>query len=114
MKRQSSFLWVIFVTLAAFPCCSPSYQTNQSLTTSALVRVDCQGASIQQQVLEMLRAARGKDISVVDDGACVTAAFSPMDTSPERLAQMVQKLNNLPGVTRVEVVENPHPIRQNF
>jgi len=105
---------VIFVTLAAFPCCSPSFQTNQALTVSALVRVECQNASVQQQVLEMLRAARGKDIAVVDDGACVTAAFSPMDTPPESLARIVQNLNNVAGVTRVEVVENPRPIRQNF
>jgi len=48
------------------------------------------------------------------DGQEITAAFSPVDTAPGKLEQILQHLNDMSGVLHVEVVENPHPIRQNL
>ena len=114
MKSQFAFLWVVIAALAAFPGCTPSMQSNQT-PRSALVKVECHNASLPQ-ILELLQSGRGKDISVTADGASmeITAAFSPVDTPPEKLAQIIQDLNGLNGVLHVELVENPHPIRQNF
>ena len=114
MKRRFTFPGVAFAILAAFPGCSPTIQTSQT-PQSALVKVECQNASVQE-ILYFLRSGRGKDISVTADGPCmeITAAFSPADTPPEKLTQLLQYLNDLGGVLHVEVVENPRPIRQNF
>ncbi|HVS97284.1 MAG TPA: hypothetical protein VHE54_12405 [Puia sp.] len=115
MKRQSAFLWVSFALLAALVGCSPSIQSGQ-MPSSALVKVECQNGSVRQ-ILELLRSGRGKDISTVAvDGYCteVTAAFSPMDTPAWKLEQVLEMLNGLGGVLHVELVENPHPIRQAF
>lgn len=112
MKRQFAFLWVAFAILVAFSACNPSYQATQP-PTSALVRIECHNASIQQ-IVEILRMGRGKDISVANDGSYVTAAFSPEDTPPGRLAQILQSVQGLVGVLRVDVQENPRPIRQSF
>jgi hypothetical protein len=114
MKRQFSFLWVTFAILVALQGCGP-YIPTTAASGSALVTVECRDASVRQ-ILQLLRSGRGKDISVRDDGACreITAAFRPEDTPPGKLAQILQDLNDLNGVLHVEVVENPHPIRQNF
>ena len=115
MKGQFSFLWVAFALLVALPGCNPSYIPSTPMTGSALVKVECHDASVQQ-ILFLLRSGRGKDIRAVFNGFCqeITAAFSPTDTPPGKLAQILQDLNVLNGVLHVEVVENPHPIRQNF
>jgi hypothetical protein len=114
MKRQFSFLWVAFAILVALPGCSP-YLSSTQTPGSALVKIECRDASVRQ-ILELLRSGRGKDINVVADGSGteITAAFSPADTPPGKLAQILQDLNDLSGVLHVEVVENPHPIRQNY
>jgi hypothetical protein len=112
MKRQISFLWVAFAILVAFLGCSQYSQPAQT-PGSALLKIECRNASVRQ-ILELLRSGGGKDISVSDDGSEITAAFSPAYTSAGRLMQIFQDLNNLSGVLHVEVVENPHPIRQNF
>jgi len=116
MKRQFSFLWVAFVLVAALPCCSPNIASAPT-SGSALVKVECRDASdVREMVLQLLRSGRGKDISVKTDGACleITAAFSPADTPPGRLVQVMEDLNNLGGVLHVEVVENPRPILRDF
>jgi hypothetical protein len=116
MKRQFSFLWAAFAILVALPGCGPYIPTNPT-AGSAQVKVECRGAPvIRQMVLELLRSGRGKDISVGADGSFleITAAFSPADTPPGKLAQILQDLNDLNGVLHVEVAENLHPIRQNF
>jgi hypothetical protein len=114
MKRPFSFLWVAFAILATFSGCNPSIQSNQTLRP-ALVKVECQNASTRE-ILQFLRSGRGKDISVATDGHYteITAAFSPADTPPGKLQQILQYLNDSFGVLHVEIVENPHPIRQNF
>ena len=114
MKRQFSFLWVAFAILVALTGCGPYIPTNAA-SGSALVKVECRDASVRQ-ILELLRSGRGKDISVRGDGSCqeITAAFSPADTAPGKLDQILQNLNDMSGVLHVEVVENPHPIRQNL
>src|SRR5579863_5554150 len=116
MKRQFSFLWAAFAILIALPGCGP-YIPSNSTSGSALVKIECRDApDVRQRVLEVLRSGRGKDISVGPDGSCleITAAFGPADTPPGRLAQILQDLNDLIGVLHAEVVENPHPIRQNL
>ena len=112
MKRRFSFLWVAFAILAAVSGCSPYIEPSRT-PTSALVKVECQNAS-QRQIMELLRLGRARDITVTPDGSCITAAFSPDDTTPERLAQILQNLHDLSGVLHVEVVENPRPILRNF
>lgn len=112
MKRRLSFLRVAFALMVALPACSPSIQTAQT-PGSALVRIECYNASVEQ-IMGLLRSERGKDISVSADRSYVTAAFSPADTSPEKLAQIIYDLSILPGVLHVETMENPRPIRQNF
>jgi len=114
MKRRFPFLWVTFALLAALPGCNP-YIPSTPTPGSALVKIECRNAP-ERQILELLRSGRAKDISVVADGSClvITAAFSPANTPPEKLAQILQDLNDLSGVLYVEVVENPGPIRQNF
>jgi hypothetical protein len=114
MKRQFPFLWAAFALLVASPGCIPNVPPNPT-PASALVKVECRNASVRQ-ILELLRSGRGKDITVVADGADaeITAAFSPADAPPGKLAQILQDLNDLNGVMHVDVVENPHPIRQNF
>ena len=117
MKRQFSFLWVAFAILVGLPGCSPYYIPSNPAPGSALVKIECRDASdVRQRVLELLRSGRGKDISVGADGSCleITAAFSQADTPPGKLAQILEDLNGLMGVLHAEVVENPHPIRQNF
>lgn len=114
MKRQFSFLWVVFATLAAFPCCSPgTYIQSDTAPESALMRIDCYNAPVQQ-IVELLRSGRGKDINVAADGSYITAAFRPADTPPRRLEQIIQDLSNLSGVLHVEIMENRRPIMQNF
>ena len=115
MKRQFSFLWAAFALLASFPCCTPSYVSSSPSQTSALVKLECHNAPVNQ-ILAYLRSGRGKDITVVPDGSAqlITAAFSPADTPPEKLVKIVQYLTDLEGVLHVEVAENPHPIRQSF
>jgi hypothetical protein len=116
MKRRFSFLWVAFAILAAIPGCNP-YTPSSQTPQSALVKVECRDfPDVRQSVMQLLRSGKGKDISVGTDGFClqITAAFSPADTPPVRLAQILQNLNNLSGVLHIEVVENPHPIRQGF
>ena len=115
MKRLFTFLWVAFAILVALPGCSPYIIPSTPTPGSALVKVECRDAPVRQ-ILELLRSGRGKDISVVTDGSCqeITAAFSPADTTPGKLAQILEDLNGLMGVLHAEVVENPHPIRQNF
>src|SRR5579859_5656293 len=110
MKRQFPFLWVAFVTLIVMPGCGPYIPSSQA-PGSALVRVECNNASVRQ-ILELLRSGRGKDIHVSDDGDIkeVTAAFNPADTPPRKLAQIMHDLNDLGGVLHAEVVENPHPV----
>ena len=114
MKRQFSFLWAAFALLVALPGCIPNIPQNP-MPGSALVKVECRNASVRQ-ILELLRSGRGKDISVIADGAEteITAAFSPADTPPGKLAQILQEVSDLSGVLHAEVVENPHPIRQTF
>lgn len=112
MKRQFSFLWVAFAILAAIPGCNPSFQSTQP-QGSALVTIEYYNASVEQ-IVGLLRSARGKDISVAADGSTITAAFSPADTPARRLAQILEDLNNLPGVMHVDVRENPRPILQSF
>ena len=114
MKRQISFLWVTFVLFTAIQGCNP-YAPVTPTPASALVRIECRNAS-ERQILELLRSGRGKDISIVNDGPCleITAAFSPADTPPAKLVQILQDLNGLNGVLHVELVENPHPVKQNF
>jgi hypothetical protein len=114
MKRQFPFLWVAFATLVALPCCSP-YIPSGPTSGSAMVKVECVDAPVRQ-ILELFRSGKGKDIKVVNDGFSleITAAFSPADTPPAKLEQIVQQVNNLSGVMHVEVVENPSPIKQNF
>jgi hypothetical protein len=120
MKRQFSFLWAAFALLATLQGCGPYIPSNStpgSTSGSALVTIECRDApDVRQRVLEVLRSGRGKDINVGPDGTCleITAAFSPTDTPPGRLAQILQDLNDLIGVLHAEVMENPHPIRQNF
>jgi len=116
MKRQFSFLWAIFASLIALPGCSPSYISSNPTPGSALVRIECRNTPVVRQILVLLRSGRGKDISVVGDGSCqvITAAFRPEDTPPGKLAQILQDLNNLTDVLHTDVLENPHPIRQNF
>jgi hypothetical protein len=111
MKR-SSFLWVVFVLLAASQGCSPSNQTTQT-PVSALVKVECHNAPIRQ-ILELLRSGRARDISVAADGSLVTAAFDPADLTPGKLEQIMQELTELDGVLHVEVMENPQPIAHNL
>ena len=115
MKRQFSFLWAAFAFLVALPGCIPNVPQNPT-PGSALVKVECRDAPVVRQILVLLRSGRGKDISVENDGSCleITAAFSPADTPPGKLAQILEDLNGLMGVLHAEVVENPHPIRQNF
>jgi len=112
MKRQFSFLWVAFAILAAFSGCSPYLEPSRT-PSSALVKIECENASLQQ-IMELLRLGRGRDITVTPDGSYITAAFSPDDTPPEKLAQIVKNLSDLHGVLHVEVVENPRPILQYF
>jgi hypothetical protein len=114
MKRQISFLWVTFVLFAAIQGCNP-YAPVTPTPASALVRIECRNAS-ERQILELLRSGRGRDITVLADGSylTITAAFSPADTAPGKLAQILQDIHNLDGVLQAEVVENPHPIRQTF
>ena len=114
MKRQFSFLWVAFACLVALSDCSPTIQSNQT-PRSALVKIECYKAS-EQQILHLLRSGRARDIKVVTNGSSmeITAAFSPADTPPEMLAQVIQNLNDVSGVVHVELVENPRPIMQNF
>ena len=112
MKRLFSFPGVAFAILVALQGCSPSIQSYQT-PASALVRIECASGSVQQ-IQQFLRFSRGKDISVALDGSYITAAFSPEDIPPAKLAQILQNLNELSGVLRVEVMENPRPIMQNF
>jgi hypothetical protein len=114
MKRQISFLWLTFVLSVALQGCNP-YAPLTPTPASALVKIECRNTS-ERQILELLRSGRGKDISVVADGSFVTitAAFNPADTSPGKLAQILQDIRDLNGVLQAEVAENPHPIRQNF
>jgi hypothetical protein len=112
MTRQISFLWVAFATLAAISGCSPAIQSNQT-PSSAVVKVECHNAPVRQ-ILELLRSGKAKDISAAADGSCITAAFSPADMPPGKLEQILQELTDLSGVLHVEVMENPHPIVQNF
>ena len=116
MKRQFSFLWAAFAILVALSGCGPYIPTNAA-AGSALVKVECRDApGVWNSVQQLLRSGRGKDISVRTDGSCleVTAAFRPEETPSGKLAQILQDLNDLSGVLHVEVVENPHPIRQSF
>jgi hypothetical protein len=116
MKRQLSFLWAAFALLVALSGCGPFIPSNPT-PVSAQVKIECRDAPVvRERVLELLRSGRGKDISVGADGSCleITAAFSPTDTPSGKLAQILQDLNDLDGVLHAEVVENPHPIRQNF
>ena len=114
MKRQCSFLWVTFALLVALQGCK-TYISSSPTPGTALVKVECRDASVRQ-ILELLRSGRGKDISVVTNSSYVEimAAFRPAETPPQKFEQIVQDLNGLSGVLHVEVVENPHPIRQNF
>ncbi len=114
MKRQISFLWVTFVLSLAIQGCNP-YAPITPTPESALVKIECRNTS-ERQILELLRFGRGKDISVMANGSflTITAAFSPADTSPGKLAQILQDIHDLNGVLQAEVMENPHPIRQNF
>src|SRR6202034_658276 len=77
-------------------------------STFALVKVECRDASVRQ-ILELLRSGSGRDINVRDDGSCreITAAFSPADTAPGKLEQILQHLNDMSGVLHVDIVENP-------
>ncbi len=116
MKRQFAFLWVAFAILVTLPGCNPYIPSNPT-EEPALLKIECRDAPvIRQRVLQLLRSGRGKDISVGTDGSCleITAAFTPADTPPGKLAQLLQDLNDLIGVLHTELVENPHPIRQNF
>jgi hypothetical protein len=114
MKRQFSFLWVAFAIPVALEGCGP-YIPTDAASGSALVKVECRDASVRQ-ILDLLRSGKGKDISVRDEGSCreITAAFSPADTAPRKLGQILQDLNDMSGVLNVDIVENPHPIRKNF
>ena len=117
MKRQFSFLWVVFALSAALAGagCGPSSQISQT-PTSGLVKVDCFNASAQG-IMDLLRSGRGRDIAVRNaDGATmeITVAFSPADTPAWKLAQILRDLNGLSGVIHVEVMENPSVIRQSF
>jgi hypothetical protein len=116
MKRPFSFLWAAFALLLALPGCSPYLSPSNPTPGSALVTIECRDATAERQILELLRSGRAKDISVRADGSSleITAAFSPEYTPAGRLGQILQDLNELNGVLYVEVVENPHPIRQNF
>jgi hypothetical protein len=127
MKRRFSFLWaafallVTFALLIALPGCGPYIPSNgtaeSALGKSALVRIECRDApDVRQSVLMLLRSGRGKDISIGSDGSFleITAAFSPTDTPSDRFAHILEDLNHTNGVIHVEIVENPHPIRQNF
>ena len=117
MKRQFTFLWVAFAFLVALPGCTPYYVPSDSMPRSALVKVECRDLpDVRQNVLQLLRSGRGKDISLKTDGSCleIAAAYTPADTPPGKLEQILQDLSNLNGVLRVEVGENPRPIRQNF
>ena len=115
MKRQLPFLWATFALLAALSGCSPYLAPSNPAPASTLVKIECREASVQQ-ILQLLRSGRGKDITVVADGTSmeITAAFSPADTPPGKLVQILNDLNSLNGVIHADVVENPHPIRQNF
>jgi hypothetical protein len=118
MKRQITFLWAAFAFLVALPGCNPYYTPSISMPPrSALVTVECRDLpDVRQNVLQLLRSGRGKDISMKTDGSCleIAAAYMPADIPPGKLEQILQDLNNLNGVLRVEVGENPRPIRQNF
>jgi hypothetical protein len=114
MKRRFAFLWVAFATLGTLSGCIPDIRSNPT-SEAALVKVECRDAPVRQ-ILQILRSGYGKDISTVTDGSClhITAAFSAENTPPEKLLEIMRELNDLKGVLRVEVEENPHPIRQNF
>ena len=114
MKRRSSFPGVAIAILLALPCCTPNIASTPP-PSSALVTVEYRGASVSE-ITQLLRSARGKDISVKDEGSCwqITAAFTPGDTPKEKLLQILNELNNLGGVLHAGLEENPHPIRQNF
>jgi hypothetical protein len=112
MKRRFSFLWVAFALASSLAGCGPSIQTTQT-QGSALVTIEYYHASVEQ-IVHLLRAGRGKDITVSSDGSTVKAAFSQADTPAWKLAELLRDLNNLPGVLHVDLVENPRPIMQNF
>jgi hypothetical protein len=114
MKRRSSFLGATFALLITLSGCGTTIQSEQA-SGSALVKIECNNASLQE-ILHMLRAGRGKDISVTADvyTSEITAAFSVADTPPKRLQQILQDLDQMGGVLHTEVVENPRPIKQTF
>jgi len=117
MKRQFTFLWAAFAFLVALPGCSPYILPSDPMPRSALVRVECRDLpDVRQNVLQLLRSGRGKDISMKTDGSCleIAAAYTPADTPPGKLEQILRDLNDLNGVLHVEVGENPRPIRQYF
>ena len=114
MKRRSAFLWVAFAAVIAFSACGPYIQTSQTLS-SALVKIECRNASVQQ-ILLLLRSGRGKDITVIgtDPSLMITVAFSPVETPAWRLAQIINDLQEMSGVLSVNLQENPRPIMQSF
>ncbi len=114
MKRRFPFPGVAFALLLALPCCTPNIASTPA-PSSALVTIEYRGVSVRQ-ITQLLRSGRGKDISVEDEGSFlrITAAFSPVDTTPAKLTQMLNDLNVIDGVLRAGLGENPHPIRQSF
>jgi hypothetical protein len=114
MKRQFSFLGVVFALLATLSCGTPYIATNPE-PPSALLTVECRSASVQQ-IMQLLRSARAKDIRTITDpgGQKITAAFTPADTPPSMLAHIVQLIHDLDGVISVDLAENHQAVRENF